>query len=77
MKGGITMTPEQLVIAFARLDTLYSQKDSFRNWLSGDDAGIRTEYEELKLSIEKAFPGLKVIYAHFEFRETHALIADE
>jgi hypothetical protein len=67
------MTPQDLILALKKLDSLYVQKDSFRSWLSGN-AEASNEYEQVREQIEAAYPGLSVVYVDITFCMTHGLV---
>lgn len=70
------MTPQELSNALQELDRLYLVRSSFSSWLKGSDTAQKT-YDEKRAAIEKAFPGLRIVYVDVTFKMTHALIADE
>lgn len=74
-QGETRMNPKELAKALHQLDSLYQQKDSFKNWLSGD-TDARERYERIKQDIETAFPGLRVVYVGLGYKETHVLMAE-
>lgn len=58
--------------ALRLLDSLYEQKESFSNWLSGNTVQ-KDSYEEVKRQLESACPGLCIVRVDLNFRHGHVL----
>ncbi len=69
------MTPVELRTALRTLDKLYLRKDSFADWLSGDEEATR-QYNELRQQIENAFPGFQVVRFDITYSSVHALVPE-
>jgi hypothetical protein len=61
--------------ALLELDKLKQRKDSFSSWLYGNDTD-QARYQKIKDEIEKAFPGMQVVYADVLTHMTHVLVPD-
>ena len=70
------MTSQEIGKALLELDRLYLERSSFSAWLKGTDTAEKA-YEQKRAEIEKACPGLKIVYVDITYKVTHALVADD
>jgi hypothetical protein len=70
------MTSQEQAQALRRLDQLYEQKDSFRVWLTGDQAS-QGDYDAAVRQLETANPGLSVKRVNLTYRTGHVLAPAE
>lgn len=66
------MNSQEIATALRLLDDLYEQKQSFKNWLSGNTVQ-QDSYDEAIQQLEKALPELCVKRVDIVYRMAHVL----
>ena len=70
------MTSQEQAQALCELDQLYERKDTFRNWLAGEQVS-QGDYDQAVQRLEAANPGLAVRRVDLSYRTRHVLVPED